>query len=165
MRPPSYCTVAILMALADTLVHYFVFSGVDCQCGGAGCCYCPGAACLQACQCACAHYSAGAPLELRKRRWITPALYVQVVLWFLTLGFLGARMPHACLYVGCCAAVPKRCRRQQPAGLSADARAVLGTLLVARPNLACWHGVLRKDVFCLLQGMVISTWVFAGCFL
>ncbi len=53
----------------------------------------------QACQCACAQHPAGAPLELRKRRWITPALYVQIVLWFVTLGFLGARMLHACLYV------------------------------------------------------------------
>ncbi|KAK9821582.1 hypothetical protein WJX81_008445 [Elliptochloris bilobata] len=30
----------------------------------------------------------GAPLELRKRRWVVPALYMQVVLWFATCGFL-----------------------------------------------------------------------------
>jgi len=84
-----------------------------------------------------------------------------------------ARLPGcadaACMFI-CMIARParrraRRCQRRRPAGLSAGARAVLGTLLVARHDLACWHGDLRIEVFRLLQAMVISTWVFAGFFL
>lgn len=114
---------------------------------------------------------AGAPLELRKRRWITPALYIQVVLWVLTLGFLGARQAAPMSLV----AVPALpgCQLLQPANQGVDnphttawrVGAVLGTVLISRHDLSCWQGAQRTEVFHLLQAMVISTWIFSAMFL